>query len=246
MIGNLLAEWTIPKKAQNKVLLYFHGGGYVNGSNNTHKALVTQIVNNTDINALTIHYRRAPENPFPAALDDALATYQWLLAEGYLAQNIAIGGDSAGGGLTAALLYQIRDKDLPMPACAVMLCPWLDLTNSATSYTKNGPVEPILTHDSAEFWANAYTQGQDKKHPLISPLFGNPASLPPLYIQAAGKDILLDDAVQFAQKVKELGGNIKLDIEPEMFHVWNAFWLFLDEAKTANQQLGKFLMQHLG
>lgn len=244
-IGSMLCEWVIPHDAGDKVLLYLHGGGYVNGSHRTHRGLVTQIVNYTEIKALVINYRVAPEHPFPAALDDTLMAYQWLLAQGYAAAQIAVGGDSAGGGLALALFYKLQELNKDLPRCGVLICPWTDVSNEGSSFISNAKSEPIINKVSTDFWADIYATSYSKKHPLISPLYGNPEGLPPLYIQAAGKDILLDDSIRFAEKAKAAGVDVTLDIYPEMFHVWQAFWPFLSEGREANKKIGSYLKKQL-
>lgn len=244
-IGSMLCEWVIPQDSGDKVLLYLHGGGYVNGSHRTHRGLVTQLINHTGIKALVINYRMAPEHPFPAALDDALMAYQWLLAQGYTPDQIAIGGDSAGGGLSLALLYKLKELQKEMPKCAVLICPWTDLLNNSSSFISNEKNEPFLNKVSVDFWADIYASSYPKTHPLISPLYGNPEGLPTIYIQAAGKDVLLQDAVRFVEKAKNAGVDVSIEIYPDMFHVWQAFWPFLSDGRSANKKIGSFLKQQL-
>lgn len=245
MVGNRVGEWVLPKGAEKGVLLYFHGGGFVTGSINSHRALVTKIAQAAHCKALIIDYRLAPEDPFPAALEDAFMAYEYLLKQGYNPKEIVLAGDSAGGGLSMSLLLKLKSLEMEMPSAAALLCPWVDLTNSGISGSINRGKDPIIKNDQGNFWAAAYGGNADLRSPLISPLFGELSGLPPIYIQAGGKDLLLSDATRLRDKLKEAEVNVDLDVYPEMFHVWQAFWIFLDESKTAIRQIGNFLSAHL-
>ena len=241
-IGDLKVEWIEPEGAnEKKVLLYFHGGGYATGSINTHRALVSQIVKGAGIKALMLDYRLAPEHKYPCAVEDAFATYQWLLQNGYDANDICFGGDSAGGGLTLATLLYVRNKNVPLPKCAIALSPWTDHTLAGRSYVGNKDIDPMLVAEGFPIWSKHYTGDEDPQNPYISPLFGDLHGLPPIYIQVGEEEMLLDDSTRFAQKAKEAGVDVTLDIYAEMFHVFNAFWRVLSVAKKANIKLGEFL-----
>lgn len=245
-IGDIKTEWVMPNGAdEKKVLLYFHGGGYATGSINTHRTLVSQIARNAGITALSVEYRLAPEHKFPAAVEDAFAAYQWLLQKGYLPQNICFGGDSAGGGLTLATLLYVRDKNTPLPKCAIALSPWTDHTFTGNSYQANRLIDPMLVAEGFPVWSKHYTGDADPKNPYISPLFGDLHGLPPVYIQVGEDELLLDDSTRFAAKAKEAGVDIALDVFPEMFHVFQAFLRILPTARQANLQLGNFLKKQL-
>ena len=241
-IGDMTVQWITPAEGNvNKVLLYFHGGGYATGSINTHRALVSQIALNSGTKALMINYRLAPENKFPAAVEDAAAAYRYLLQNGYTHNDICFGGDSAGGGLTICTLLYLRDKNIPLPKCAIALSPWLDHTLSGKSYLGKKDIDPMLVAEGFPVWSKHYTGDADPKGPYLSPVFAELHGLPPIYIQVGEDEMLLDDSTRFAEKAKKAGCDIHLDIFPEMWHVFNAFWQVLPTARNANKQLGAFL-----
>lgn len=238
------AEWIIPKNASSQVILYLHGGGYISGSHRTHRAMVNKICHYANIRALVLNYRLAPEHPYPAALEDAVTAYEYLLKEGYSPEQIVVGGDSAGGGLTMALLYHLREHQLTLPKAAVLICPWTDLNMTGKSVDLNTD-DPFLTRDALEFMAQNYTQGQNKEDVYISPLYGQFHGLPPICIQAGATDPLVDDAVRLHDKITEAGGRSQLDIYPDMFHVWQAFYIFLKDGQRALKSIGEFIRTEL-
>jgi len=245
-VGDMAVEWITPKEANlNKVLLYFHGGGYATGSINTHRHLASQIAMNAGIKALIINYRLSPENKYPAAVEDAATAYHYLLQNGYTHNDICFGGDSAGGGLTICTLLYLRDKNIPLPKCAIALSPWLDHTLSGNSYLGKKDIDPMLVAEGFPIWSKHYTGDADPKTPYISPVFSEPQGLPPIYIQVGEDEMLLDDSTRFAEKAKAAGLDIRLDIFPEMWHVFQAFWQILPTARNANKQLGAFLKQQM-
>lgn len=179
-IGDMAVEWIAAENnTSNKVLLYFHGGGYATGSINTHRALVSQIAKNAGIKALMINYRLAPENPYPAAVEDAATAYNYLLQNGYTNSDVCFGGDSAGGGLTICSLLYLRDKNVPLPKCAIALSPWLDQTMGGDSYHGKKHIDPMLVAEGFPVWSKAYTADADPKSPYISPVFADLHNLPP-------------------------------------------------------------------
>ena len=166
-IGTMTALWIVPKKQPDTqgVLLYFHGGGYATGSANTHRGHIAQIVKKSGVRALLINYRLAPENPYPAAIEDATAAYQWLMEQGYKSEQIAFGGDSAGGGLTIGSMLYIRDNNIALPKCAIAMSPWLDLTLTGSSMTNPTTKEPMLVREAMPLWASNYLNGTDPRNP---------------------------------------------------------------------------------
>ena len=246
-IGQLGAAWINPKEFDtDKVMYYLHGGGYAMGSIHTHKSLIAQIAREGRVKAMAIDYRLAPENTFPAALDDALAGYLWLLDQGYKPENIVIAGDSAGGGLTLATLHNIKAKGYSMPACAVCLSPWTDLAGTGESMETKAKEDPLLLPDEIIRWGAMYVGEHEVTHPLISPLYGDLDGFPPLLIQVGTAEIILDDSLRFAEKAKAAGVDVLLDVWDDMPHVWQFYWRYLPEGKKAIRKLGTYIRGRVG
>ena len=188
------AEWLHPQDSiKERVLLYLHGGGYVIGSPHTHRALAGKIAQGISADCLLIDYRKAPENPFPAALDDSYQAYTYLLDKGYDAENIVVVGDSAGGGLTIALQYELKDFQIDLPLCSVLLSPYLDLTGTGRSVKHNAKNDRFLDVFEMRRWAKWYAAEHDLKDPLISPLYGDLTGLPQILVQASESEVLYND-----------------------------------------------------
>jgi len=236
------AEWLTPPRARpDAVVLYLHGGGYVIGSPRSHRHLAAAIAGAAGTRALLLDYRLAPEHPFPAALEDAVAAYEWVLSRGIAPGQVVIAGDSAGGGLTVATLLALRERGLPRPAGGVCISPWVDLTNSAPSYTSKAAVDPIVTQEGIGLMTRAYIGTGDPKQPLVSPLYADLRSLPPLLIHVGSDEVLLDDAVGLAERARAAGVDVKLEEWPAMIHVWHWFLPMLDEAERAIAGIGVFV-----
>ncbi len=233
------AEWLLPKGATHHVILYLHGGGYISGSHRTHRSMVSKICKNGNFNALVVNYRLAPENPYPAAMEDAIEAYNFLLKEGYSNDEIIVAGDSAGGGLSIALMYYLRDHQQKLPKAAILICPWTDLTMTGASLDINTK-DPFLTRETLEFMAQNYTRDENRMTAYISPFYGDVSGLPPVYIQAGSTDPLADDAVRLHEKILAAGGESRLDVYPGMFHVWQAFYIFLKEGRKALKSIASF------
>jgi phosphinothricin tripeptide acetyl hydrolase len=229
-----------PTAQSGRAVLYLHGGGYVIGSPRSHRHLAAAIASACGASALLLDYRLAPEHPFPAALDDAVAGYRWLLGQGLPANGIVIAGDSAGGGLTVATLVALRDAGLPAPAGGVCISPWTDLRCNAPSYESKAASDPIVQRASVHGMAQAYLGAADPRTPLASPLFADLAGLPPLYIQVGSEEVLVDDSVELADRAKKAGVEATLEVWPEMVHVWHWFLPMLDEAQAAIDRIGVF------
>ena len=241
------AEWiSAPGAAADRILLYFHGGGYYRGSINTVREMVSRISRVSGMRGLAIDYRLAPEHPFPAAVDDALTAYRWLLANRYNPRHLAVGGDSAGGGLTIALLVALRDQGEPLPAAGVCLSPWVDLTQSGESYITKATEDPSITKAYLDQYAAVYLQGADPRTPLASPLFADLHGLPPLLIQVGTAEVLLDDALRLARKAQEAGVTVELEQWQDMVHVWQNNGPTLPEGQDAVRRIGAFLRKYLG
>ena len=240
------AEWLTPPGARaDAVLFYLHGGGYVIGSPRSHRHLAAALARAAGTRALLLDYRLAPEHPFPAALDDAVAAYEWLLASGVAPGRVVIAGDSAGGGLTVATLLALRDRRLSRPAGGVCISPWVDLTNSAASYRSKAAVDPIVTLEGIAQLTQAYLGGADPKLPLVSPLYADLRGLPPLLIHVGSDEVLLDDALGLAARAREAGVDVAVREWPAMIHVWHWFQPMLDEADQAITEIGGFVKARL-
>jgi phosphinothricin tripeptide acetyl hydrolase len=235
-----------PGVRTDAAVLYLHGGGYVIGSPRSHRHLAAAIARAAGTRALLLDYRLAPENPFPAALDDAVAAYQWLLARGIAPARIVLGGDSAGGGLTVATLLALRDRGLPRPAGGVCISPWVDLTCSGASYATKAAADPIVTRDGVEALAQAYVGAGDRKAALVSPLYADLRNLPPLLIHVGSDEVLLDDAIGLGARARAAGVDVKVEEWPAMVHVWHWFLPILDEAEKAIAGIGDFVRTRLG
>lgn len=229
-----------------RVLLYLHGGGYCMGSPNSHRDLTWRLAEASGARVVAPDYALAPEHPFPAALDQAVAIYKALLDDGISPGNLAIGGDSAGGGLTFATLVAARDKGLPMPAAAVTLSPWTDLAGTGRSMTTNAKADAMIRADQIGRIVPLYTKGRAVADPLVSPLHADLRGLPPTLIQVGSTEVLLDDSTRIAEKLEEAGVPVTLDIWPSMPHVWQLFAARLPEGREAIVKIGAFLRDHLG
>jgi len=244
-VAGRAAEWVrAPGSQTGRAILYLHGGGYVMGSANTHRSMVGEISRAAQAAALLVDYRLAPEFPFPAAVEDGVAAYRWLLDQGFAPKNLAIAGDSAGGGLAVATLVSARDQGLPMPAAAVPISPWSDLTCTNESYKTRAEADPMVGSGSIGNMANRYLQGKDAKNPYASPNFASLKSLPPMLIHVGRDEVLLDDSIKLDQKAKADGVNSTLEIWEDMIHVWHAFHPMLPEGKQAIERVGAFLRKH--
>jgi len=246
-IGGVPAEWiSAPGASDDRILFYLHGGGYNMGSLNTHRELVSRLARAAQARALSIDYRLAPEHPHPAAIEDSVAAYRALLAEGIDSARIAIGGDSAGGGLTLATLVALRDAGDPLPAAAVYLSPWTDLACAGESMINKADVDPIIvTVDAIKLMAKRYAGGADLLEPLISPLYADLGGLPPMLIHVGTSERLLDDSTRLADRAREAGVDVALEAWDDMIHVWHFFAAMLPEGRQAIEDIGEFVRKHV-
>jgi monoterpene epsilon-lactone hydrolase len=245
-ISGIPAEWIIPEDADNDhVLFHIHGGGYVIGSIRSHRKMVARFARAARCRALLFDYRLAPEHPFPAALEDALTSYRWLLAQGYEPGKIAIAGDSAGGGLAIATLIALRDAGEPLPAAGMLLSPWTDLTGTGETLKTVGWRDPVLNPKLGVKWARCYLGDADPLNPLISPIYADCTGLPPLLIHVGTKEMLLDDSRVFAERAQSHGVPVELDIWDGMFHVWHAGAPALREGTEAIKKLAAFFEENV-
>lgn len=242
--GGVPAEWVIPPGASaQRTILYLHGGGYVVGAPRGYREMVSRIARAAQAQALTIDYRLAPENPHPAAVEDAVAAYRWLLGSRLEPGRTVLAGDSAGGGLTAATLVSLRDQRDRLPAAGVCICPWVDLEITGKSMDTNAEADPLVKRDVVTNMAAGYLQGQDPRTPLASPLHAELRGLPPLLIQVGKSETLLDDASRLAERARIAGVDVTYEAWPDMIHVWHAFGSFLPEARQAIDRIGEFIRQ---
>src|ERR1700716_3207156 len=239
------AEITVDGIAPRHIVLYFHGGVYVLGDAFLAADLASQVGRRTRARVISVDYRLAPEHPYPAAVDDALAAYEALLQNGTAPSDIAFAGESAGGGLAVATLVNARDHGLPFPAAAFVMSPYADLTLAGTSMETKREVDPLMSRELLQSRVTDYTAGQDAALGLISPLFANLSGLPPLIIQAGTHEVLLDDAVRLAQQGAPADVEVTLDIPPRVPHVFQAYYPILDEAGAALDRAGQLLSAHL-
>ena len=236
---------TTSASRRNRHILFLHGGGYVTGSPSLYRHLTWRIAAAARAQVLAIDYRLAPEHPFPAALDDTVTSYRWLLADGADSRRIAVMGDSAGGGLAFALLLRLRDEGGSLPSAAVALSPWTDLALTGPSVRENAVADPMLNPDGAEELAACYLGGADPRTPYASPLYGDPTGLPPTLIQVGSDEVARDDALRMAERLRAAGCRVELEVWPRMPHVWHLFAPVMPEANQAIARIGIFLDSNL-
>jgi acetyl esterase/lipase len=236
---------TAPGAAPDRAILYLHGGGYVFGSPRSHKDLGEFLSKAAKAQVFLLDYRLAPEHPYPAAVDDALAAYRWLLDSGFKPERIAVSGDSAGGGLCAATLLNIKKNKLPMPACGVPLSPWADMECTSETFVTKAADDPMVQREMTCNLASMYAPG-NLKDPLVSPLNGDFTGLPPLLIQVGERETLLGDSLRMEAIAKKAGVPVKLEVEPGQIHVFQIFASRLDEGVAAIDRMGRFILGHTG
>jgi len=245
-IGGIKTEWIrVPNSDATKVVLYLHGGGYALGSIDTHRGLGARIAEASGCAVLMPDYRLAPETPFPGAVEDGTAAYLFLLEQGIKAESIAIGGDSAGGGLTFATLVNLRDQGHPLPAAAFTLSPWVDMEGLGDSMESRAAADPMIQKDGLARFAQMYLADADPRSPLAAPLYADVSGLPPILIQVGTAEVLLDDAVRIEARLRESGGSVVLEQYEDLIHVFQAFAPIVPESVEAIGKIGAFVKSHL-
>jgi monoterpene epsilon-lactone hydrolase len=240
--GGVPAEWLTPPGVSNgRVVLYLHGGSYMSGSCNSHRPLAANIAIASKARVLTLDYRLAPEHPHPAAVEDAVAAYKWLIDGRVDPKHLAIAGDSAGGGLVIALLVSLRDAKIPLPAAGVCLSPWTDLAFTGETWKSKIAVDLIIHAYKEHAFAKMYMGGLDPKTPLVSPLYADLKGLPPLLVQVGTDEVLLSDAIRLVERAKQDGVNAIIDEWKRMQHVWQFAGSFMPEGRRAVEQIGEFI-----
>ena len=243
-IAGLHAEWYRPANAEpGKVFLYLHGGAYALGSCDSHRGLATHIARASNVATLLPEYRLAPENPFPAGLQDCVAVYKALLGKGYSPKDIIIGGDSAGGGLTVATMLQLRHDGLSLPCAAVLLSPFLDMTASGQSMKTRAAQDPWFEPENIAVVIGHYCPDENLRNPLLSPVFANVAGLPPTLIHVGDDEILLSDSTRIATLLKEAGVAVELTIYPELWHVFQLFIGAMPESRASVDAIGAYIRE---
>lgn len=245
-VAGMKAEWIKYRECDSqKVILYFHGGGYATGAIETHRSFVSQLARFSKVSALLIEYRLSPEFKYPAPIEDAVAAYEWLMEKGFKPGQIAFAGDSAGGGITFGTLAWLRDNQKPLPACAVGFSPWVDLTISGKSHMEKKDIDPMLIYEAFPIWVKAYVGDAPADAPYCSPIFHSTQGFPPVLIQVGEEEMLLDDSLRLAERASKDGVEVTLQVYPKHFHVFNAFWRILPEANRANRLAGAFIAEKL-
>ena len=243
--GGVSAEWiSTPGVAEDRVVMYLHGGGYMIGSMRTHRSPLSYLSRVSDARVLGLNYRLAPEHPFPAAVEDSVAAYRWLLAEGVSPRRIAIGGDSCGGGLTIATLVALKYFGDPLPAAGISHSGWTDLAHTGDTFETKAEEDPLIDKEMLEGMAAAYLGDRSRTIPLASPYYADLQGLPPLLVQVGTAEVLLDDSLRLADRAKEAGVDVTLEVWDDMPHVWQAFASFLPEAREALDHCGQFVQKH--
>jgi monoterpene epsilon-lactone hydrolase len=245
-VGGVPAEWiSAPGANPAVVMLYLHGGGYVLGSMRTHRVMLGHLARASECKVLGLDYRLAPENPFPAPVDDTLAAYRWLLVHGYDPRKIVLAGDSAGGGLVVAALVAMRYVGEPLPAAGVCLSPWVDMEATGHSFLTNAGSDPSVAKDRILRMAGLYLAGKSPQAPLASPIHADLRGLPPLLVQVGSIETLLDDAKALAERAQAAGVAVECEVWEDMPHVWQHFAPILPEAQQAIARIGEFVRKHV-
>ena len=246
-VNGVPAEWVwAPESQENRVILYLHGGGYLFGSARTHRVMLAHMARAAKARVLALDNRLAPEIPFPAPVEDSVSAYRWLQAQGISPHKIAIGGDSAGGGLVVAALVALRSVGEPMPAAGVCISAWTDMESTGTSMATNAEADPSVSKERLLKIAKVYLGGKDPRAPLASPIHADLTGLPPLLLQVGSIEVLLDDSTMLKSRAKEAGVSVEMEVWDDMPHVWHHYAPILPEARKAIGKIGEFVLEHTG
>ena len=246
-VNGVAAEWIwAPESDKRRVILYLHGGGYVIGSVRTHRVLLAHLARAAKARGLALDYRLAPETPFPGPIDDTVNAYQWLLSEGIEPANMAIAGDSAGGGLVVAALVALKSVGEPLPAAGVCISPWSDMESTGGSMMTNSESDPSVSKERLLKLAGIYLNGKNPQAPLASPIHADLTGLPPLLLQVGSIEVLLDDSTMLKEQAHKAGVSVQMEVWDDMPHVWHHYAPILPEARKAISKIGEFLLQQTG
>jgi len=246
-VNGVAAEWIwAPESDKRRVILYLHGGGYVIGSVRTHKVLLAHLARAAKARVLALDYRLAPETPFPGPIDDTVNAYQWLLSDGIEPANMAIAGDSAGGGLVVAALVALKSVGEPLPAAGVCISPWSDMESTGGSMMTNSESDPSVSKERLLKLAGIYLNGKNPQAPLASPIHADLTGLPPLLLQVGSIEVLLDDSTMLKEQAHKAGVSVQMEVWDDMPHVWHHYAPILPEARKAISKIGEFLLQQTG
>lgn len=242
VFGGVESEWHTPRKATDgKVLLYLHGGAFVLGNYRTHRQLAGHLARAGQVRALVPDFRLAPEHKFPASIDDCIAVFRALVAEGYAPKDIIVSGDSAGGGIAVGMMLKLRDMGEPLPGAAVLLSPFLDFTGSGESIVSRADADPWFRPENIPVVANYYCAPDELQHPYASPVFAEVDGLPPVFIQVGDREILLSDSERFANALRAAGGEVELEVWPDMWHVFQICINKMPESRRAIRRIGEYI-----
>ena len=245
--GGVLAEFiTTPESDRERVIYYLHGGGYVLGSISSHREMASRLARAAKAQVLLIGYRLAPEHPFPAAVEDSMTGYRWLLSRGINTDRVVIAGESAGGGLTVATLVALRDAGEPLPAAAVPVSPWVDMEALGESMVTKAELDPVIQRDRLLELARTYLKNADPRTPLAAPIYADLTGLPPLLIQVGTAEVLFDDATRLAESAKSAGVQVVFEPWEDMIHMWHFFAAMLPEGQQAIDRIGEFVQERTG
>ncbi len=244
--GTWSGEWLKPSRSDGKrLMIYYHGGGFLFGSPRSHRAVTTQLAQLTAAPVLSIDYRLAPEHPAPAAHDDCFDAYRWALEQGFDASAISLAGDSAGGNLALSTAIRARDEGLPLPGCVVMMSPALDLAGEGESHTRLQNA-PLLTKELVDLFNLVYVGEGDLRSSRVTPFYSDMSGLPPILIHVGSNELLVDDSVTVAGRIEQAAGQVELKVWPEMVHCWQLYGPMLEESMQSIEEIAGFVMAHTG